>query len=114
MLPKADQAHIDDRKITEYLLSPDHQNGKHKAAFLRLFGFELSAWHLLRDALLKHALDNEAIFGETTPYGPTYEVSGPLSSPDGRNPFVLVIWMFRTGEEFPRLAAVVPSRPNEP
>lgn len=112
-LLNADAAYIDERKITAYLLSASHSSGRHKARFFESFGFTLAEWQRLRDSLLAHALTNDAVPSADTAFGPTFEVTGPLSSPDGRNPHVLVAWMIRNGEDFPRFVTAVPSEPRE-
>jgi hypothetical protein len=49
-VPNADQAIIDPRKITDYLLSQTHPDGAPKAAFFESFGFTLIDWPMLGDA----------------------------------------------------------------
>jgi hypothetical protein len=41
MLPDRDRAHVDRSKITEYLLSLSHPDGRTKAAFFMRFGFRV-------------------------------------------------------------------------
>ena len=113
-LPNADQAFVEDRKITTYLLSRSHRYGAAKCAFFESFGFRQDDWRRLRDALLQHAADNQVVSTLDTPFGRVFEVNGRLASPDGRNPFVLVVWFFRPGENRPRLVTAVPSRGQRP
>jgi hypothetical protein len=40
-LPNNEEAYIAESKITKYLLSEIHEDGKYKAAFFRLFGFSM-------------------------------------------------------------------------
>ena len=89
-LPGADRTVVEERKITEYLLSPHHQRGSAKAEFFGRFGFSLARWSLLRDALIAHAQTNDVTNVENTKFGNIFEVNGRLKSPDGRNPWVLV------------------------
>lgn len=63
------QADVPEKKIVDYLLSLTHRDGKHKAAFFMRFGFETEKWELLRDALLKHAEENEIANVEQSPFG---------------------------------------------
>lgn len=106
-LPSADRAIIDERKITGYLLNPSHRFGGAKATFLERFGFTASEWKILCDALLQHARDNQITSHTVRRHGHVYEVTGPLPSPDGRNPTVLVAWIIRHGETQPRLVTAV-------
>lgn len=108
-LANADRAVVDPRKITDYLLSPSHTDGAAKAGFFGSFGFALIQWGVLRDAFLHHALDHDVVASRPTPFGQVYEVRGRLLSPDGRNPMVMVVWIVRRGEDFPRLVTAVPS-----
>jgi hypothetical protein len=52
-LPNHHQAHVDQRKLTEYLLNRDHPDAKGKSAFF--CGQYGDDWERLRDDLLKHA-----------------------------------------------------------
>ena len=109
-LPNAENAVVDDRKIIEYLLSPQHPRGAAKAEFFRRFGFSLAQWTVFRDALIAHARDHDVSRRQLTPFGEAIEVNGRLKSPDGRNPWVRVVWFVRTGETVPRLATAIPSK----
>jgi hypothetical protein len=110
LLPGLDRAFVDTRKLSEYLLNPDHaQGGAGKANFLERFGFSRYAPEELRDALLSHAGRHDVSGRRQTVFGQIFEVVGRISVPDGRNPNVLVVWMVRAGEDFPRLVTVVPS-----
>ncbi|TVQ42895.1 MAG: hypothetical protein EA370_00040 [Wenzhouxiangella sp.] len=40
-LPNPEQAVVDERKIRDYLLSPVHAVGRHKAQFFRALGYDL-------------------------------------------------------------------------
>ena len=113
-LPNTDCAFVAPEKITHYLLAHDHPPGGPKAAFFESFGFEMDRWEELRDRLLAHAQTYAAVATDATPYGQVYEVNGRLLTPDGRNPIVLVVWMIRVGEDFPRLVTAVPSEDHFP
>ena len=54
-LPNVEQAEVPQEKITGYLLSNTHRDGKHKAAFFLSFGFKPKAWQRLTQALRDHA-----------------------------------------------------------
>ncbi len=108
-LPNADRGLIDRRKIVEYLLCHGHPRGGPKAAFFEQFGFSVSAWEQLRDALCAHAAANPVDRAFRTDFGEIFEIIGPLPAPDGRLPMVLVVWTIRKGENFPRLVSAVPA-----
>jgi hypothetical protein len=109
MLPNVVTAIIDPGKITDYLLSRIYRRGAAKAAFFESFGFSLTAWPSLRDALLEHAKKNLVSATDHTDYGQSFEIVGRLTSPDGRNPFVMVVWFIREGENQPRLVTAFPT-----
>ena len=61
-LPYGDKAIIEQRKIMDYSLSPDHDDGKHKARLFRdLLGLTRDHATLLLDALKEAAVDGEAV-----------------------------------------------------
>jgi len=49
-LPNYAQAVVPERKITEYLLSLTHRDGRSKAAFFMRFSFTADNWEGLADA----------------------------------------------------------------
>ncbi len=107
-LPRAEAATVDERKITNYLLSVEHPYGRFKARFFTSFGFRLDAWEDLRDALLRHARDNEVVAYEVTAFGTKYVVDGPLNAPDGRVPQVRTVWFVEADDDRPRFVTVYP------
>jgi hypothetical protein len=107
-LPNAERAVVPDRKITHYLLSAAHRDGRHKAEFFHGFGFKLEAWEQLAAALLNHARHHEVIEIVPTPFGRNYVVEGPLPAPDGRTPKVRVVWFVANREETATLATAYP------
>jgi hypothetical protein len=107
-LPQFEQAIIPQRKLTEYLLSRMHRDGRNKAAFFASFGFTLEAWEMLADALQRHAAEHDVVAMEVTPFGARYTVAGALRAPDGQMPLVRVVWFIETGEIAPRLVTAYP------
>jgi hypothetical protein len=66
-LPNGDQAVIDPRKVTDYCLSPDHDEGKHKArVFQELLGVTLDNGQRLLDALKEVAGNRMPSSGSST------------------------------------------------
>lgn len=107
-LPNHERALVPREKITDYLLSPIHKDGRGKAAFFSRFGFTPESWQTLAGALLRHAARHEVAKADATPFGTRYVVEGGLETPDGRAPLVRVVWFVETGEETPRLATAYP------
>lgn len=99
-LPNHDQAHVDPRKLTEYLLNRNHPGAKGKSAFFR--GRYGDDWEQLRDDLREHATGT-VVSAEETRHGTMYVVEGPLAGA-----LVRSVWMICTGESFPRLVTAYP------
>jgi hypothetical protein len=76
-LPNLENAQIPRAKITEYLLSFTHRDGRHKAAFFTRFGFSSNNWEIMSAALLRNAAENEVARIENSPFGERYVVEGP-------------------------------------
>lgn len=93
-LPEAQRAVVDERKITRYLLSPEHPTGRFKAQFFVAFGFRLDAWEALR----QHAQENDVAQTIATDFGTKYIVDGPPETPDGRRPRLRTVWFVGGGE----------------
>jgi len=99
-LPNYEEAHVDRRKLTEYLLNRDHPEATGKSAFF--CGRYGDNWTELRDDLLEHATGSVASIKETR-HGTTYVIEGSLSGVRVRS-----VWMIRTGKPIPRLVTAYP------
>lgn len=73
LLPNHEQAHVDQRKRTEYLLNRNHPDAKGKSAFFR--GQYGDDWEQLQDDLLEHATGS-VVSTEETRHGTMYVVDG--------------------------------------
>ena len=107
-LPAAELATVPERKITLYLLNPAHPAGGSKAAFFLRFGFSVSEWSQLADALLRHARENAVVATEQTERGMRFVLDGPLSAPDGTNLNVRTAWFIDNGGSAPRFVTAHP------
>ena len=63
-LPNAHLAIVDEARICEYLLNPDHRFDASRARFFSGFGFSLDAWEVLTVALKQHGAGNEIVKDE--------------------------------------------------
>jgi hypothetical protein len=109
-LPNVDSAVVRREKLIDYLLDTGHSVGGPKAMFLQRFGYNRDNWTVLRHALLQHARLCDVVDARHADHGVYFEIVGPLSTPDGRNPSIRVVWLIDTGAEAPRLITIVPSR----
>jgi hypothetical protein len=107
-LANIDQADVPQAKITGYLLSTTHRDGKHKAAFFLGFGFQPEDWQQLAKALRNHAQEHDFVKEEPSPFGRRYVVEGTMPAPYGRAPKVRKVWFIDTGQEIPRFVTAYP------
>lgn len=60
-LSNRETAQIRREKITGYLLSTTHRDGRHKAKFFIGYGFLRQRWEELASALRRHAAENNVV-----------------------------------------------------
>lgn len=87
-LPSGERTVVPQQKITEYLLSLSHREGRGKAAFFTRFGFSVDVWRELATALRQHAVGHEVTKVEDSPFGMRYVIEGTIVTPDKRNPVI--------------------------
>jgi hypothetical protein len=109
-LPNVDLAIVEDRKITQYLLSEGHEDGHGKAEFFKAFGFCLQAPEVLIQALKDLALNADVSNVQASPHGTKYVVEGQIQAPDGSAPVIKTIWIIESGETRPRLVTAFPGK----
>lgn len=107
-LPNAGLAIVPEQKITQYLLSPAHPDGRGKARFFAAHGFAAANWSVLAEALRGHATAHLVADATQTPFGVRCVVDGALTCPDGRAPEVRVVWFVRPGHDAPTLVTAYP------
>jgi hypothetical protein len=101
-LPNVESAVVPEGKITGYLLSTTHRDGRHKAVFFLSFGFAAGDWQTLAAALLRHAKEHEVAKAENTPFGTRYVVEGTIETPNGRTPSIRSVWFVDNDQDAPR------------
>ena len=105
VLPNAQNAFIDDRKLIDYCLSENHPVGKHKArVFMSAWGFSLEHFQQLKESILYEILNKEAIQTEINQYGILYVVDVSIENPP-KKATVRTNWIIRENEDFPRLTS---------
>lgn len=107
-LPNHARAVVSPKKITDYLLSFTHEDGKSKAEFFTRFGFRAEEWEQLANALVNHATENEVAATERSAFGTRFIIEGIIRTPDGRNPSIRAIWFIENGENSPRFVSAYP------
>jgi len=104
ILPNAHLAVVDDAKLVEYCLNPQHPRGRHKARVFRSrLGIGPNEFQILRDALLAAVKTPVASIGEVDSFGQRYIVDFEMDSPAG-GATVRSAWIIRADEDFPRLS----------
>lgn len=107
-LPSGHLAIIDPSKVRDYLLSPEHLVGRHKAAFFNALGYTRERWRELEDAFRRLIATEEAVPGKPSDFGDKYEVRGTLERSAGRRGEVVTVWIILAGETVPRFITAVP------
>ncbi|MFP4432620.1 MAG: DUF6883 domain-containing protein [Spirochaetota bacterium] len=103
---------VEERKVKEYLLNPDHPDGAPKARFFRALGYGAGDWRSLAENLKQHARENDAAYPVESPFGKKYIVVGPLRS-SGNNLTespVVSVWIAERGSLEARLVTAYPVR----
>ena len=101
-MPRAYRAEIEPRKVRDYLLDEDHDEGGTKALFFAGYGFRRQHWEILAQALLEHARENPAYLSQVIDDQEKWLVEGAIRAPNGAWPLVRSVWALKnTGK--PRL-----------
>jgi len=107
-IPNADEAIIDEQKLTSYLLNTEHRRGGTKAVLLIAFGYDPTHWQRLADDLRRYHLSADVEFVRETAYGMRYEIRAALLSPSGRSLTVRSVWQIDSSASLPRLITLYP------
>ncbi len=107
-LPAAHRAIVDDSKVRDYLLSPEHPVGRFKACVFTSVGYRRDAWQQLRDDLRALALTLDVTEAAPDVYGQRYVGTGDLMGPAGRSLPIVTVWLISSVGEPPRLVTAYP------
>ena len=109
-LPNGAQAIVDIRKLRDYCLNPDNPRGSNKArVFAAALGLTAADVATLQKALLKAALDNEALPGELDAYGQRYTIDFEMITATA-SALVRSGWIILSNETTPRLTTCYVAR----
>ena len=87
----------------QYVLSPDHPRGRHKArVFQSALGIRQADWRYLRDQLLASVAETPARGTRITPFGVLYELVVLVDGLNGSTHPVATVWLVADGRA-PRL-----------
>jgi hypothetical protein len=104
-LPNGKNAVVDIAKLRDYCLNEQHPRGRHKArVFATTLGLTAADADLLRQALLRAAVEGDAMAGERDDYGQRYVLDFELTGPRGKAT-VRSSWIILPGENAPRVTS---------
>ncbi len=102
-LPNGQLARIDVRKLLNYALSTEHDDGRHKAKlFRKLLDIDTESSELLMLALRDAAAHADATLGRKDQYGQRYHINFEFKGCRGRA-IIRSAWIVRSGETLPDL-----------
>ena len=107
-LPNAGRAVVDERKISQYLLSRSHPIGRFKAAVFAAAGFQVEDSHEFSRQLQSIALSGEAELGRKGEFGQKYLIPGVLTGKAGASLEVVTVWIVGAKNDAPQLVTVYP------
>ncbi len=108
-MPNGESAVVDPVKVREYLLSTEHENGRHKARLFSRLGYHRQNWMRLFRTLEAHATLDTAQCLSSNAYGEKYEIVGPVTGPNGRVATMLSVWIISAEAHLPRLVTAYPT-----
>jgi hypothetical protein len=95
-------AHIPESKIRYSLRDPNKRRTFEELGYSE----EAGNWRILRDTVAECSPLYSACFSHEDRWGVTYDVDMLLTGPEGRTAPVRTKWIFRTGEDMPRLVTL--------
>lgn len=106
-LPGGERAIIAPAKLGDYLLSPAHWHGEHKArVFASALGLRSSNAAVLEAALLRAAVEQEAVLQQRTAYGSIYVVRFEMHHAD-RSAMIRSVWIIPDGQSRPEFVTAI-------
>ncbi|BAU11538.1 hypothetical protein LEP3755_20370 [Leptolyngbya sp. NIES-3755] len=108
LVPYAENAIVDIRKLRNYCLNPEHDDGKHKARlFLSILEMTDEDAEALRQILLEVITTQDARLGRKDEFGQRYTLDFVLEW-KGKSAIVRSGWILEDGSEIPRLTTCFP------
>lgn len=108
LIPNSENAVVDIRKLRDYCLNPNHDDGQHKARlFLSILEMTADDAEELRQILLEVVQTGEARLGRQDEFGQRYTLDFTLEW-QNRSAIVRSGWVIEHGSETPRLTTCYP------
>jgi hypothetical protein len=103
-LPAAHRAVVDPEKLRDYVLSPEHAHGRHKArVFQSSLGIDQDNWEYLREQIITGVMDAEVSEVRAGRYGLRYSVPLLVEGLNGETHEVITGWILEQEDAPPRL-----------
>ena len=111
LLPNIALRWIPEEKIRDYALDLNHREGGSKAKFfIGECGFTRAGWKVLSDAAYAQPLVGNTKLTNVDGYGQRYEVTGPITAPNGRTYIIRTDWIIRYDDPRPQLTSIKPGK----
>lgn len=108
LIPNANNAVIDIRKLRDYCLNPEHDEGKHKAQlFSTMLGMTTKDAEVLRTILLEVVKTHDIKLGRCDDYGQRYTLDFVLEW-QAKKATIRSGWIIEIGSDIPRLTTCYP------
>jgi ribulose bisphosphate carboxylase small subunit len=108
LIPNAENASVDIRKLRGYCLNLEHDDGKHKARlFWSSLGMTANNAEELRQILLEVVQTHEASFGRHDEFGQRYTLDFIIEW-QNRSATLRSGWIIEHGSEIPKLTTCYP------
>jgi hypothetical protein len=108
LIPNAENAVIDIRKLRDYCLNPQHDDGKHKARlFSSILGMTPDNAEELRQILVEVIQTHEAQLGRRDGFGQRYTLDFTIEW-QNRSATLRSGWIIEHDSEIPRLTTCYP------
>ncbi|MEH2006475.1 DUF6883 domain-containing protein [Nostoc sp.] len=108
LLPNRENAVVDIRKLRDYCLNPQHDEGKHKARiFSSILGMTTDNAEELRQIILKVVKTHEVCLARHDEFGQRYTLDFTLEWQD-RSATIRSAWIIEEGSDIPRLTTCYP------
>lgn len=102
-LPNYQKAFIDDKKLVDYCLNPEHVVGKHKAqVFKSALGITVQNYLVLKQSILNAIANKDCIELNSIEHGKLFAVDFEMTTFDYKAT-VRSSWIIKNKEDFPRL-----------
>ena len=108
LIPHAENAVVDIRKLRDYCLNTEHSTGKHKARLFRsVLGMTAENASELREILLRVVQTQEAKLGRRDPFGQRYTLDFTLEW-HNKSATIRSGWIIEVNSQVPRLTSCYP------